>query len=138
MTESRLRAACADCPCCGYRTLPERGGYDICILCFWEDNGSDDINAGGPNRNVSLAEARANFCDHLTMYPVGKDTRIGGVDSALMVEAKRKIIAAFDALRSGADVARAWEVIEHNEAILEAEHDRRIAEYEAAHAPGRD
>ena len=25
------------CLCCGYRTLDERGGYDICPVCFWED-----------------------------------------------------------------------------------------------------
>lgn len=140
MTESRLRAACADCPCCGYRTLPERGGYDICILCFWEDDGRDDpaISSVGSGANVTLAEARANFRDHLTKYRVGGDTRIGGPDSPLAVDAKRKMIAAFDTLRAGGDVARAWDVIELNEAILEAECDRRVAEYEAAHARGRD
>jgi len=26
------------CPCCGYLTLPERGAYDICPVCFWEDD----------------------------------------------------------------------------------------------------
>ena len=25
------------CPCCGYRTLPARGGYDLCPVCSWED-----------------------------------------------------------------------------------------------------
>ena len=25
------------CLCCGYRTLDERGAYDICPVCFWED-----------------------------------------------------------------------------------------------------
>ena len=25
------------CPCCGYKTLNEKGGYDICPICFWED-----------------------------------------------------------------------------------------------------
>src|SRR3569833_2977032 len=29
------------CPCCGVRTLIERGGYDICSVCFWEDDGQD-------------------------------------------------------------------------------------------------
>jgi hypothetical protein len=40
------------CPCCGFRTLNERGGYDICPVCFWEDDGQDDADAntvcGGP------------------------------------------------------------------------------------------
>lgn len=27
------------CPCCGFYTLDERGAYDICPVCFWEDEG---------------------------------------------------------------------------------------------------
>ena len=52
------------CPCCGCRTLDERGMYDICPVCFWEDSGQDDHNAdqrGGPNGSLSLTEARENF-----------------------------------------------------------------------------
>jgi hypothetical protein len=53
------------CPCCGYKTLSERGGFEICPVCFWEDDGQDeqdaDIVRGGPNRSLSLAQARANF-----------------------------------------------------------------------------
>ena len=30
------------CPCCGFITLPERGGDDICPVCFWEDDRQDD------------------------------------------------------------------------------------------------
>ena len=26
------------CLCCGYRTLDTRGEYDICPVCFWEDD----------------------------------------------------------------------------------------------------
>ncbi len=52
------------CPCCGYLTLDERGGYDICPVCFWEDDGQDDADAdvvrGGPNGNLSLTMARSN------------------------------------------------------------------------------
>lgn len=54
-----------ECPCCGYITLPERGGFDICEVCFWEDDGQDDRDAdevrGGPNGDLSLVEARQNF-----------------------------------------------------------------------------
>jgi hypothetical protein len=53
------------CPCCHFRTLSERGGFEICNVCFWEDDGQDDQDAelvrGGPNGALSLAQARANF-----------------------------------------------------------------------------
>jgi hypothetical protein len=53
------------CPCCRYLTLGERGGYEICPVCFWEDDGQDDGDAarvrGGPNGSLSLEAARRNF-----------------------------------------------------------------------------
>ena len=53
------------CPCCGYRTLNERGGDNICRVCFWQDDGQDEQDAdtvrGGPNRSLSLTQARANY-----------------------------------------------------------------------------
>jgi hypothetical protein len=53
------------CPCCGFRTLSERGMYEICPVCFWEDDGQDDQDAdvvrGGPNYELSLTQARKNF-----------------------------------------------------------------------------
>lgn len=49
------------CPCCGYRTLAERGSYEICPVCFWEDDGSvEPGRVSGPN-HMTLAQARANF-----------------------------------------------------------------------------
>ncbi|WP_349817335.1 CPCC family cysteine-rich protein [Bradyrhizobium sp. SSBR45G] len=55
------------CPCCRCLTLGERGGYEICPVCFWEDDGQDDHDAdlvrGGPNGALSLTEARRNFKD---------------------------------------------------------------------------
>ncbi|MFF5015369.1 CPCC family cysteine-rich protein [Streptomyces sp. NPDC001165] len=55
------------CPCCGYLTLDERGNFEICAVCFWEDDGQDDHDAdrvrGGPNGRLSLMEARRNFQD---------------------------------------------------------------------------
>jgi hypothetical protein len=53
------------CPCCRLTTLRERGGYGICPVCNWEDDGQDDHDAdevrGGPNADVSLTQARDNF-----------------------------------------------------------------------------
>jgi hypothetical protein len=51
------------CPCCDYVTLPERGNYLICPVCYWEDDGVGvhRLDApSGPNA-MSLREGRANF-----------------------------------------------------------------------------
>lgn len=60
------------CPCCFMPTLEERAGYEICPICFWEDDGQDSDDAetvrGGPNGDYSLREARDNFNNHHTMY----------------------------------------------------------------------
>jgi hypothetical protein len=65
VTKPPAAGAIYPCPCCGFKTLPERGGYEICPVCFWEDDGQDDHDAdivrGGPNKNLSLSEARKNF-----------------------------------------------------------------------------
>jgi hypothetical protein len=49
------------CPCCDYYTLPERGGYDICRVCFWEDDGTSEAHASSGPNHMTLGEARANF-----------------------------------------------------------------------------
>ncbi|WP_317442668.1 CPCC family cysteine-rich protein [Streptomyces collinus] len=53
------------CPCCGFITLAERGAFEICNVCFWEDDGQDEHDAskvhGGPNHDLSLRQARQNF-----------------------------------------------------------------------------
>lgn len=53
------------CPCCRFRTLYERGGFEICPVCYWEDDGQDESDAdsrwGGPNGTLSLTEARNNY-----------------------------------------------------------------------------
>ena len=52
------------CPCCDYITLPERGNYLICPVCFWEDDGQDVEaldQSSGPNHGISLRQGRANF-----------------------------------------------------------------------------
>jgi hypothetical protein len=53
------------CPCCRSLTLPTRGGYDLCPVCFWEDDGQDDHDAddvrSGPNGGLSLTQARENY-----------------------------------------------------------------------------
>jgi len=53
------------CPCCGYKTLDEEptDTYEICELCFWEDDGvqfRDRDYEGGANV-FSLKQAQKNF-----------------------------------------------------------------------------
>lgn len=54
----------AACPCCVYLTLSDRGGFEICPVCWWEDDGQNDSDTdvvrGGPNGLLTLSEARAN------------------------------------------------------------------------------
>jgi hypothetical protein len=53
------------CPCCRFLTLEQRGGFEICPVCFWEDDGQDEHDAaivrGGPNGGLSLGQARRNY-----------------------------------------------------------------------------
>lgn len=55
------------CPCCGYYTINEGPGlFDICPVCFWEDDPSYRINEdyrGGANK-VSLRQARKNYLEY--------------------------------------------------------------------------
>lgn len=53
------------CPCCGYFTLSSKGDYDICPVCFWEDDpfqrrdAEDDEGAN----SVCLRKARENYVE---------------------------------------------------------------------------
>jgi len=53
------------CPCCGHKTLPSRGNYDLCSECNWEDDGQDDHDSAvvrpGPNGAISLDTAREDY-----------------------------------------------------------------------------
>lgn len=67
------------CPCCLHRTLNDLcpGSYEICPVCFWEDDliqFEDAEFRGGANR-VSLIEARENYaqfgaCDRQSLSHV--------------------------------------------------------------------
>ena len=65
VVQPRAEGVLYRCPCSGCRTLDERGGFEICPVCFWEDDGQDDSDAdtirGGPNGSLSLTQARQNF-----------------------------------------------------------------------------
>lgn len=55
------------CPCCGFYTFDEKlnGNYDICPVCFWEDDPiqlEDNEYKGGANRLVSYRQGIIFYC----------------------------------------------------------------------------
>lgn len=83
------------CPCCGYLVFAEGpGSYDICPICFWED---DPVQlrwpsfAGGSNR-PSLIESQSNFRVHGAM----EARSIGNVRPATESEARDEQWRLFD------------------------------------------
>jgi hypothetical protein len=107
------------CPCCGYPTIAERGTFEICSLCAWEDDGQDDpahrpaasppvdpdTVAGGANHDYSLTEARRNFAANLTAYrPADIDFERERTGTPI----KREIVNAYERAVNGlTDVERA-------------------------------
>ena len=53
------------CPCCGYKTLQSEHEYDICPICFWEDDDIqfDDVDFAGGANDVSLRQAQKNYSE---------------------------------------------------------------------------
>jgi hypothetical protein len=58
--ENRFR-----CPCCGFKTLDAPDVMALCPVCWWEDDGQEDGDAGDVrltvNGALSLVEARASY-----------------------------------------------------------------------------
>ena len=85
------------CPCCKYPTLSEVGGYEICDICSWEDDGQDDPHAdegSGPN-GISLTEARENFQTLLARLRSVQSSQSDESDGALM-----QLVDFYDRVRS--------------------------------------
>ncbi len=87
-----------NCPCCGYPTLTSSGDFEICFLCYWEDDGQNDFEAdfvaGGPNKDYSLMEARKNFNKYLIMYRPS-DPDFKRLKNKKIDELKMQIISIF-------------------------------------------
>ena len=49
------------CRCCGYRSLRERDAYEICHVCFWEDDGTTDADRISSPNHMTLRDARLNI-----------------------------------------------------------------------------
>jgi len=60
------------CPCCKSPSLSQAGDFEICNICWWEDDGQDDTTTpfltGGPNGTYTLLEAQQNFKKFGIMY----------------------------------------------------------------------
>ncbi len=111
-----------NCPCCGYPTLEERRGWEICCLCNWEDDGQDDPHAdkvwGGPNQDYSLTEARENFKKHYIMY---RDRRRILKQTDKEIQTKKSLINAFEKLRTANNESaqQIWQEIDSFEKVLD-------------------
>jgi hypothetical protein len=51
------------CACCGFDTIEEKGNYEICKICFWEDDGVQEADPWFERgANVpSLFQAQINY-----------------------------------------------------------------------------
>jgi hypothetical protein len=96
----------ATCPCCGAASLHEQGCWDICNVCWWEDDGQDGNAAdevwGGPNAGQSLSSARLNYLKHGIFDPTREDLRAYQVPRYAYAERRRFVLSE--------DQARAIEV----------------------------
>lgn len=89
------------CPCCGLPTVDEPGIYDICAVCWWEDDGHEGESPFSPNR-LSLARAKENFRANLSMFAAGQEPE-GIADTEAQKQRKRALLSTFDLLRSDTD-----------------------------------
>jgi hypothetical protein len=97
------------CPCCGYLTLEERGSYEICPVCWWEDDGQDDPRAdevwGGPNGVFSLADGRRNTERYGIMWPPGSHRMCAALSAEPVKKLRQQMSASFDEMRTGPALA---------------------------------
>lgn len=51
------------CRCCGYLTISMRGYFEICPVCYWEDDEEqfDDPDYAGGANGISLKQAKNNY-----------------------------------------------------------------------------
>ncbi|WBX99535.1 CPCC family cysteine-rich protein [Chryseobacterium gambrini] len=57
----KIRFDYLQCFCCGYFTIEERGNYQICPVCFWEDDGGRELTKISSPNHMILKEGRENF-----------------------------------------------------------------------------
>lgn len=50
-----------NCRCCDNKTIKEYNNYQICPICFWEDDGTTDENIYSGVNHLFLKDAKLNF-----------------------------------------------------------------------------
>jgi len=74
------------CPCCDYYTLGDRAAYEICPVCYWEDDGQDldQLEVVSGANHITLREARTNYaaigaCDQAALSLVASAGDVAGL-----------------------------------------------------------
>jgi hypothetical protein len=66
------------CPCCGYKALPDSGGFEMCALCLWQLD-YDDPNVYSSLNSSTLSDYKKKFNStkrhlvDLEKYPLAQD-----------------------------------------------------------------
>ena len=99
------------CPGCSYPTLTEKGGYEICCVCNWEDDNQDDKEAdeiwGSPNSKLSLTENRLNIGEQIARIAEEIGGRINNNPSIVLTILSKhdtKVSEIFKAVPEDADL----------------------------------
>lgn len=114
---SKIKGLLNTCPACGYPTLPERDAFEICEICFWQDDGQDDVDAdevkGGPNSNYSLTSYRTEVLNYLEgiksleAYPNMSIEKFAEALKAIDIEIYKADTVSIDIERISASVEKA-------------------------------
>ena len=56
----KLKNASVHCPCCNFISLSQQDSFEICPICFWQNDVLDDEGYSGAN-GITLQEAKENY-----------------------------------------------------------------------------
>ena len=91
-------SAFVPCPCCALPTLDRRAWYEVCPVCWWEDEGIDEPDEeSAANHGYTLRRARANYAARLDMYDEGKGIGVVANPSP----ARKTLLAYLKSVRDG-------------------------------------
>lgn len=98
------------CPSCGFPTLKERGEYEICPLCNWEDDYQDNAQAdevwGGPNYKLSLTESRIKIGKTIQKLEIALNGHVNSTPQSVLSilnNHKKRVVRISKSIPMGAD-----------------------------------